>query len=262
MSLINYLEKEMTNILKELGYVDDVNLLVSNRLDLGDYQYNGCMNLAKIYKESPINIANKIVEKLNKTNYFKDINVAGPGFINLSFSDEILIKYMNEILKDFSLLNYKSNKKLVFLDYGGANIAKELHVGHLRSANIGEALKRLLENCGVKTISDVHLGDWGTPMGLVMNEIRHMKPNLPYFDESFSGEYPKISPVTNEDLAVIYPMASKKKKESKYYEEEAKELTQKLQKKDRGITALWKHIVNTSTIDIKKIYEDLGANFD
>ena len=240
MNLINSIENELTNILKELGYVDKVKLLVSNRPDLGDYQYNGCMTLAKTYKESPINIANKIVDSLNKTNYFKNINIAGPGFINLTFNDEVLIKYMNEIFNDFSLLNYKSNKGLVFLDYGGANIAKELHVGHLRSANIGEALKRLLKNCGVKTISDVHLGDWGTPMGLVMNEIRHMYPDLPYFDEHFTGEYPKTSPVTNEDLAFIYPTASNKKKESEYYEEEAKELTKKLQNKVMQIHILKK----------------------
>ncbi len=262
MSFIKLLESEISKILVSLGYEDNVALLVSNRPDLGDYQYNGCMKLSSIYKEKPIDIANKIVEKLNQTNYFKSINIAGPGFINLSFSDEALIEYMNEIFNNFEINNYKVEKKLVFLDYGGANIAKELHVGHLRSANIGEALKRLLNNCGVKTISDVHLGDWGTPMGLVMNEIKHMKPDLPYFDENYDGVYPKESPVTESDLAYIYPMASKKKKESETYASEARELTQKLQNKDKGLIALWKHIVNTSSIDIKRVYEDLGASFD
>ncbi len=262
MNLINYLESEFKKILNKLGYDDEVMFLVSNRPDLGEYQYNGCMKLASIYKKSPIDIANEIVKELTNTNYFKNINIAGPGFINVTLEDDILIKYMNDMINDFDINGYKVDKKTIFLDYGGANIAKELHVGHLRSANIGEALKRLLNDCGIKTISDVHLGDWGTPMGLVMNEIKKMYPDLPYFDENYEGEYPKESPVSESDLAVIYPKASQKKKESVEYAEEARELTKKLQDGDKGLRALWRHIVNTSSNDIKRVYEKLGTSFD
>lgn len=262
MNLINFLESVFNKVLENLNYHDDVLLSVSNRPDLGEFQYNGCMKLASLYKKSPIDIANEIMIELKKTKYFKDINIAGPGFINITISDEILVKYMNDINLNFDINGYKSDSKTIFLDYGGANIAKELHVGHLRSANIGEALKRLLNSCGIKTISDVHLGDWGTPMGLVMNEIRHMHPELPYFDDDYKGDYPNTSPVTEEDLAVIYPLASKKKKESEEYAEEARVLTKKLQEGNKGLTALWRHIVNTSSNDIKKVYERIGTSFD
>ncbi len=262
MNLISFLESILNDILKKIGYDECVTLNVSNRPDLGDYQYNGCMKLASIYKESPINIANKLVTELNNTNYFKNINIAGPGFINLTISDEALVNYVNEMFENLEINGYKIKNKTVFLDYGGANIAKELHVGHLRSANIGEALKRLLNECGATTISDVHLGDWGTPMGLVMNEIRYMYPDLPYFDENYDGDYPNTSPVNESDLARIYPIASQKKKESVSYAEEARALTLRLQNGDKGLRVLWKHIVNTSSNDIKKIYEKLGTTFD
>ena len=148
------------------------------------------------------------------------------------------------------------------MDYGGANIAKELHVGHMRSANIGEALNRLFKACNIDTISDVHLGDWGRPMGLIMLEIKKRMPDLPYFDPSFDGEYPKESPVTAVDLSEIYPIASGKAKDDEDYMEEAREITLKLQNNDPGYTALWEHIRNTSIEDIKELYDLLNAHFD
>ena len=161
MNLINFLENEIKNIIKNIGYVDEVVLNVSNRPELGDYQYNACMKLASIYKEKPIDIANKIVSALKSTNYFIDINVAGPGFINLTINEETLTKYINDVINNFEINTYKEEQqKTIFLDYGGANVAKALHSGHLRSPNIGEAIKRLCEAVGHKTISDVHLGDW------------------------------------------------------------------------------------------------------
>ena len=141
MNLINFLENKIKEIIESLGYKDEVFLNASNRPDLGDYQYNGCMKLAGIYKDSPVNIANKIVAELKNTGYFKDVNIAGPGFINLTLGDEILINYINDVIEDFSINTYKEDvKKTIFLDYGGANVAKALHSGHLRSPNIGEAL--------------------------------------------------------------------------------------------------------------------------
>lgn len=262
MNIINFLENEIRNILLSLGYDDNVVLNVSNRPDLGDYQYNGCMKLAGIYKDSPINIANRIVEKLTVTKYFKDVNIAGPGFINLSLSDEILIKYINDIICDFNLNIYKEEaNKTIFLDYGGANVAKALHSGHLRSPNIGEALKRLCEAVGYKTISDVHFGDWGRPMGLIICEIKNRFPDLPFFNPEYDGVYPEC-PVSLEDLYEIYPYASSKAKEDETYLEEARELTVRLQNKEKGIYDLYLSFSKISIDDIKDVYKKLNATFD
>jgi len=262
MYLINKLNKDIEGILNSLGYEEEVSVSVSNRPEFGDYQYNGCMKVAGVNHINPRDLAEKIASKLSENPTYSNINIAGPGFINISFSNETLIDYMNEIYNDFDKNLYQGSGKTVFMDYGGANIAKELHVGHLRTANIGEALKRLLNSCGYKTISDVHLGDWGRPMGLVMLEIKKRKPDLPYFDENFVGEYPCISPVTAEDLAEIYPVASAKSKEDEDYLNEARAITVKLQSGDRGYTALWKHIVKTSVKDIKSVYDLLNTSFD
>ena len=262
MYLISNLENDIKSIINDLGYDDNVKVSVSKVPELGDYQYNGCMILASKYHKNPKEIADKICDELKKNNKYKNVNIAGPGFINISFKDEVLIDYMNEIYNDFEKNIYKIKDKTIFLDYGGANIAKELHVGHLRSANIGEALKRLLNACGYKTISDAHLGDWGRPMGLVMLEIKKRMPNLPYFDKNYKGEYPKESPVTSEELAEIYPTASNRSHEDEEYLNEAREITVKLQQGDKGYYALWKHIVNTSCKDIKEVYALFNTSFD
>lgn len=262
MYLIRNLESDIKKILQNNGYEEEVTVNPSNRPELGDYQYNGCMAIAGKNHVNPRDVANKIVEELSKNKNYKNINVAGPGFINISFSDEILIDYVNQIYNTPEKNYFKDGSKTIFLDYGGANIAKELHVGHLRSANIGEALKRLLNSCGYKTISDVHLGDWGRPMGLVILEIKKRMPELSYFDENFYGEYPKESPVNSSDLKEIYPSASNKSKEDENYLNEAREITTQLQNGHKGYTALWKHIVNTSCKDIKEIYDLLNTSFD
>jgi len=262
MNLIKFLESKINEIIESLGYKDEVILNVSNRPDLGDYQYNGCMKLAGLYKEKPIDIANKIVEKLNELDYFNNVNIAGPGFINLSLSDEILIKYINDIISDFSINTYKEpNKKTIFLDYGGANVAKALHSGHLRSPNIGEAIKRLCEAVGHDTISDVHLGDWGRPMGLVLLELQRRMPELPFFDPMYEGEYPSC-PVSLDELNEIYPFASARAKEDPEYLAAAREMTTRLQKKEKGIYDLWKTFLEISIEDVKEIYDKLNATFD
>lgn len=256
-------EKYIKDILKELNYeVEEVTLNVSSRPEFGDYQYNGVMGLAKEYHKNPREIAEEIVERIKKDNVYKDINVAGPGFINITFSDEQLINHANELNANINLNYENDNPKTIFFDYGGANVAKALHVGHLRSANIGEALKRLATSLGNKTIADTHLGDWGRPIGLVMTEIKHRFPDLPYFDENYKGEYPKESPVTNDDLMEIYPLASSKAKEDEEYMEEARVITSKFQNNDRGLMALWHHIMDVSKADIKRVYDRLNVTFE
>lgn len=262
-SFIEKEEKFIKNIMKECGYeVDDVTLNISSRPEFGDYQYNGIMPLAKRYGKSPRDIATEVVVKIKLMNRYKDINIAGPGFINITFSDEQLINHMNELNNNINLNYYNDNPKTIFLDYGGANVAKALHVGHLRSANIGEALKRLANALGNKTMADAHLGDWGRPIGLVMLEIKKRNPELPYFDDNFNGEYPKESPVTNDDLMTLYPFASNRAKEDEEYMEEARNITAKFQDGDKGLMALWNHIMNVSKTDIKRIYDRLNTTFE
>lgn len=261
MSLIKETEKYINDVLTDLGYeVDNLKLEKCNMPEFGQYQINVAMQLAKKYSTNPREIATKIVDAFDDR--FTNVNIQGPGFINISFSDEVIIDYLNKGIDDFSIFVDKNDKKrTVMLDYGGANIAKELHVGHLR-CNIGEAIRRLYTVFGDKTISDVHWGDWGTPMGLVIREIQEMEPDLPYFDPEFTGDYPEESPVTNDDLGVIYPRASAKKKEDLEYANEARILTERLQKGDRGLTALWKHIINVSEEDCLDVYHYLNCKFD
>ena len=232
-NFIYKLEEKLKNIINGCGYnVDKVTLVTSSRPDLGEYQYNGVMSLAKEYKKNPNIIANEIVEHLKEDSTFINVNVAGPGFINLSFSDESLINYMNEISKDININKCEDKNKKIIIDYGGPNLAKALHVGHLRSANIGEALKRLSRYLGAEVIGDVHLGDFGRPLGLVILELKKRHPDWVYFDENYTGEYPTEVPVTNNDLEEIYPIASAKAKEDVEYLEEARVITSKFQKKE------------------------------
>lgn len=263
MNFLSKQEKLIKQVINDLGYnVSEVSLIPSSRKEFGDYQYNGVMNIAKELHQNPREIALLIVDKLKENKDLINVNVQGPGFINISFSNEALISYLNEMSKNINI-NYESDtKKTIFLDYGGANVAKTLHVGHLRSANIGEALKRLAEALGNKTISDVHLGDWGRPLGLVILEISKRQPNLCYFDDNYTGDYPKESPVTNEDLMEIYPTASIKAKEDEKYLEEARIVTKKLQEGHKGYNELWKQILKVSSEDIKKIYTKLNTTFD
>jgi len=262
-SFIEKQEEYLKNKINKCGYnVNEVTLNISSRPEFGDYQYNGAMALAKEYGKNPREIATEIVESIKLDNKYKDINIAGPGFINITFSDEELIAHINELKENINLNYENNNPKKIFMDYGGANVAKALHVGHLRSANIGEALKRLLVALGNEAIADAHLGDWGRPIGLVMLEIKKRNPELPYFDELYNGEYPKISPVTNDDLMELYPFASNKAKEDEDYMEEARVMTAKFQDGDKGLMALWEHIMNVSKTDIKRIYDRLNTTFE
>ena len=252
---------KINEIIKELGYDETPEVSVSNRPDISDYQYNGAFKLAKIMHKSPMVIADEIVSKLKNNDMFKEVSNVN-GFINITLSDKSLIDYLNEIVNNFDINTFKINTdETIFLDYGGANVAKALHAGHLRSPNIGEALKRLCEAVGYKTISDVHYGDWGRPMGLIICEIKHRYPNLDFFNPNLDS-YPKESPVTLKDLYDIYPLASAKAKEDEEYLNEARELTVKLQKKEKGIYDLYKAFTKLSILDIEDIYKKLNCTFD
>jgi arginyl-tRNA synthetase len=257
MDFIKSQEEKIKEVLNKIGYkVDYVKLNVSNMPELGDYQFNGVMPLAKEYHKNPREIAQELVDNLDKEDYEK-ISVDGPGFINIKFSNDALINYF----KDYQLKEYDKNNKTIVLDYGSPNVAKALHVGHLRSANIGEALKRLATFLGYNTISDNYLGDWGRPMGLVMLELKNKNPEWPFFDENYTGEYPDVK-ITNEELEYLYPIASAKAKEDESYLEEAREMTARLQRKERGIYALWEKIIEVSKANIKRLYDKLNVEYD
>lgn len=259
---ITEIEKKIHISLTKFGYfVENVTINPSNRPELGDYQYNGLMPLAKSYRQNPKEIAEKLLPEIKNYPEIKDANIAGPGFINLTFTDDFLIDFLNDSNEDITINYQQDINKTIFLDYGGPNVAKVLHVGHLRSANIGEALKRLCNAIGCKTISDVHLGDWGRPMGMVILEIKTRHPELPFFQKNYSGEKVDFT-ITNEDLLELYPIATTKAKEDEAIMEEARQINYDLQNKHPGYYALWRLIVEVSLKEVKKIYHDLNVDFD
>lgn len=264
MSIITNLEKEIKGIIKNAGYeIENFSLQPSSRVDLGDYQINDAMSLAKTYHKNPHQIAEDIKNELEKSPKFTNINVAGPGFINISLKDEYLVEILNMINNDINTIIDKREPKNIILDYGGANVAKALHVGHLRSANIGEAIKRLATLLGYSVIGDAHLGDYGRPLGFVVLEIKKRYPDLPYFDESYTGDYSEVElPITNEDLEKIYPEASQKAKDDEAYLEEGRDVTAKIQSHVRGYYGLWKKVIEISKADIKKVYDELNVHFE
>lgn len=264
MSIFKELKKDLKQIVLNAGYeVETLALETSNRRDLGEYQLNDAMQLARTYKQNPREIAAKIVEELEKDGRFTNINIAGPGFINISLSEDYTKEILNKINEDvFSNID-KKEEKTVVIDFGGANVAKALHVGHLRSANLGEALKRLGRVLGYRVLGDAHLGDYGRPLGLVVLEIKKMYPDLPFFDENYDGNLDEVElPITNADLEKIYPLASTKSKEDEAYLEEAREITVKIQKHERGYYDIWKKVIEISKKDIKEVYDRLNVEYD
>lgn len=261
MSKFKELEKKLTEIVKSAGYDVDIVLCQSNRPDLGEYQVNDAMKLAKVYHKSPVIIANEMLEKMKDDDSFVNLNIAGAGFINISLSEQFLINYINEIKNDVEKNIDRQPKKKIVIDYGGANVAKALHVGHLRSANIGEALKRLANLVGHETIGDVHLGDSGLQAGIVVQEMKERYPDLACFKEDYDGSDFTL-PITKEDLKDIYPTGSRKTKENEELLENARQITYQIQKNHLGYSKLWDKITELSIKDIKDIYIKLNANFD
>ena len=263
MDLITKTEQILKDVLLKNNFEEEnISLNVSSKPELGQFQYNGAMGLAKKNHTNPREIAEKIVEGLNEYDIFENINIAGPGFINISFSKKFLIEYLNSIVIDMSKNVKKYPSKKVFFDYGGANVAKALHVGHLRTANIGEALKRLTKLVGNEVMSDVHLGDIGRQSGMVMYQLREEHPDWVFFDENYKGEYPSEIPITNADLERIYPLASTKAKEDDSIMEEVRRITAELDRGNTGYVKLWNIIREISIANIKKTYTELNAVFD
>ncbi len=262
--ILDLISKEVSAAFEKAGY--DANLgkvTVSNRPDLCEYQCNGAMAGAKQYKKAPIMIANDVAAILVDSAVFEKVDAVAPGFLNMNVKDSFLASYCNDMAasEKFGLEAPEKVKKIV-IDYGGPNVAKPLHVGHLRSAVIGEAVKRMERFVGHEVISDIHLGDWGLQMGLIITELQERKPELVYFDDTFTGEYPGEAPFTISELEEIYPTASGKSKVDEEYKAKALEATAQLQAGKPGYRALWKHILNVSVTDLKKNYEKLNVSFD
>lgn len=235
----------------------------SDRPDLCEYQCNGALAGAKAYKKAPRQIAGDVVERLRESPIFSAAEAVGPGFINLNVRPEALVSFLREMAEDEHLFVEKTREpRRIMIDYGGPNVAKPLHVGHLRSAIIGESIKRLGRFLGHEIIGDVHLGDWGLQMGLIITELKHRSPELVYFQEGYSRPYPEEAPFTIGELEEIYPAASARSKEDAAYKEEAMEATHKLQQGDPGFHALWEHILRVSVADLKRNYERLQVTFD
>ena len=261
---LELISEEMGKGFEAAGYEAQLGrVTVSNRPDLCEYQCNGAMAGAKKYHKAPIMIANDVAEKLTDSAVFSEVSAVAPGFLNLKVKDSFVCAYLKEMAAAEKFgVEPPEKKKTIVVDYGGPNVAKPLHVGHLRSAVIGESIKRINRYKGHRVIGDVHLGDWGLQMGLIITELKARKPELPYFDESFTGEYPQEAPFTVSELEEIYPTASGKSKEDPAYKEAALEATLRLQSGDRGYRALWKHIIAGSVAHLKKNYSNLDVEFD
>ena len=260
--ILDIITEKMQAAFESAGYDRSYGrVTVSNRPDLCEYQCNGALAAAKQYHRAPIQIAQAVVEKLNAEDYSL-VEAVNPGFINLKLSGHFLKEYLEAMrtAPKFGVTQCGAGKTIV-VDYGGANVAKPLHIGHLRPAIIGESLKRLYRYLGYNAIGDVHLGDWGLQMGLIIAELSERQPELPYFDPDFTGEYPKEAPFTVSDLEEIYPTASAKKADPAF-SRKAHQATLELQQGRRGYRALWRHIMNVSVADLKKNYDKLDVHFE
>ena len=262
--IIDVLQEVMEGGFEQAGYDKKFGFVtVSNRPDLCQYQCNGAMAAAKQYKMAPFQIAEKVVEAVKENDVFEKIEMVKPGFINITVSGKLLVDFGKAMMTEEKFgIPAPEKERTVVIDYGGANVAKPLHVGHLRPAIIGESVKRICRFMGDKVIGDVHLGDWGLQIGLIINEVRHRQPELPYFDDDFTGEYPKEAPFTISDLEQIYPHASGYAKEHEDYMQEAQQITAQLQEGHPGYIALWQHILSVSIEDLKKNYDKLDVHFD
>jgi len=264
--------KRMTDILTEIvqdkfelkGYDREYGRVTeSDRPDICQFQCNGALSAAKKYRKAPMQIANSVVEELKNIDIFEAVHIVNPGFINFILKDSFIVDYVSKMVDDEKLgCTEASNPLTIIVDYGGANVAKPLHVGHLRAAIIGESIKRISRFLGHKVIGDVHLGDWGLQIGMVISELKRRNGDLPYFDESYYGEYPEKAPFTIDELEEIYPAASRLAKSNEEAMEEARKATFELQNGRKGYIALWKHILAVSIKDLKRNYSELNVEFD
>ena len=262
--IIDFIEEELSAAFEKAGYDRELaKVTLSNRPDLCEYQCNGAMAGAKAYHKAPFMIAEDVTANLTEKKYIGEIEVVKPGFINMKLDKSAVSSYLNGMREAEDLGIEKAKEpEMIVVDYGGPNVAKPLHVGHLRSAIIGESVKRIARKAGHRVLGDIHLGDWGYQMGLIITELRERQPSLPYFNEEFAGEYPEEAPFTIGELEEIYPTASARAKEDEAYREAALHATYLLQNGHRGYTAVWKHIMEVSVADLKKNYDNLNVEFD
>ena len=263
--ILDLITDEVTKAFTECGYdAKYAKVTLSNRPDLCEYQCNGAMAAVKEYKKAPFMIADEVVEKLAANTIFAMAESVKPGFLNLKIDEAYLADYVAKMQEDEGRFGCEKTEapKTIMIDYGGPNVAKPLHVGHLRSAIIGESVKRIGKFMGHNVIGDVHLGDWGLQMGLIITELKLRRPELVYFDDAYTGEYPEEAPFTISELEEIYPTASKKSKEDEAYKEAAMQATFELQHGKRGYQALLKHILNVSVTDLKRNYANLNVSFE
>ena len=261
---LDLISEEMKNAFEAAGYDRELGkVTLSNRPDLCEYQCNGAMAGAKRCKKAPIMIATDVAEKCKDSKVFIDVEAVAPGFLNLKVRESFVTDYLTRMRENAKFgLDMPENPSRIIVDYGGPNVAKPLHVGHLRSAIIGESIKRIARYAGHDVIGDIHLGDWGLQMGLIITELKERQPDMIYFDDDYLGDYPEEAPFTISELEEIYPTASSKSKEDAAYKERAMEATFKLQSGVRGYRALWNHIINVSVSDLKNNYKNLNVEFD
>ena len=262
--ILDLISEQVTAAFVQAGYEEKYGkVTVSNRPDLCEYQCNGALAAAKQYHKAPIMIARDVAAILETEDMFSQVDAVAPGFLNLKVKEAFVGDYLNEMRGSEKFgLEPVAHPKTIMIDYGGPNVAKPLHVGHLRSAIIGESIKRMGRYVGHTMIGDVHLGDWGLQMGLIITELHKRKPELVYFDEAYEGEYPEEAPFTISELEEIYPAASAYSKEHADYKEAAMQATYELQHGRRGYRALLAHILNVSVTDLKKNYKNLNVDFD
>lgn len=262
--MVDLIGQELAKAFDQSGYdASYAKVTRSDRPDLCEYQCNGAMAGAKAYHKAPFMIAEDVIANLKKREWMEQVEVVKPGFINIHVNTAKTAEYLNAMKNDPLLGLEKTDKpETILIDYGGPNVAKPLHVGHLRSAIIGESVKRIARKMGHKVLGDIHLGDWGYQMGLIITELEERQPDLPYFQKDYEGEYPAEAPFTIGELEEIYPAASARAKEDETYREKALHATYLLQNGDRGCRAVWKHIMNVSVADLKKNYANLNVEFD
>ena len=262
--ILEMISDEMKQAFTTAGYDGELGkVTLSNRPDLCEYQCNGAMAGAKRYKKAPIAIAQEVAGALDGSGIFSEVSAVNPGFLNLKLNPEFVKDYLVKMSQDEKFgLDAPEHPKKIMIDYGGPNVAKPLHVGHLRSAIIGESVKRIARYVGHEVTGDIHLGDWGLQMGLIITELQERHPDLVYFDAAYTGEYPAEPPFTISELEEIYPTASGKSKEDAAYKEKAMDATFQLQSGVRGYRALWNHIMSVSVADLKKNYLNLNVEFD
>ena len=264
MNLLSVINEKVENAFAVCGFGNAQTLVrAADRPDLADYQANGALALAKSLHQNPREVAEKIAEELNKDDFFSEVSVAGPGFINMKVKDEELTKLAAPILTQEKAGYKRADKpKTIVLDYCGPNVGKVLHVGHLRSGNIGDAVRRIMTFAGDKTIGDAHLGDWGRPMGLVLTELQHRWPDMPYFKPNYKGDKDYQIPFTLKDVVEAYPIASAKAKEDESYMEQAKTYTRALQEGNKALCDLWKKFVDLTKSDTQDLMKQLNVHLD